>query len=187
MTAQKECRVRSWEVLGILLLAPLMAGCPRIVSIDYQPSTSVQGQGIVKVEGFRYVPSEEGRVNSRQVQLHPGAPGSLQLTHDIATFFADAVKQELAHAGYQVDSGADRSVSGTIKQFYLDWVDTSKMTFQASVEFTVRQNDHVLYSDTVSCRSERPKTVTGDGAVIAEGTRACITQFLRAAQQTNAL
>jgi hypothetical protein len=44
-----------------------MAGCPRILSIDYQPSTSVQGEGIVKVEGFRYVPSEEGRVNSRQV------------------------------------------------------------------------------------------------------------------------
>jgi hypothetical protein len=187
MTAWRNCRLGPWAVFGILLFVPSIAGCPRVLSIDYRPSTSLRGQGLVKVEAFRYIASEEGRVTAKQVQLHPQAPGSLRLTRDIATFFADAVKQELAHAGYQVERGADRAVSGTIKQFYLDWVDPSKMTFQGSVEFVVRKSDQVLYTDTVSCRAERPKTVTGDGPVIADGTRACITQFLQAAQLAKAL
>jgi hypothetical protein len=164
-----------------------LAGCPRIVHIDYQSSGSIQGQGTVHIGNFSYVASEQGQLSPRQVELHPRAAGSLYLSNEVGAFFADAVKQELAHAGYQVQEGADRSVSGRIHRFFLDWVDTSEMTFQAKVEFTVRRNDQVQYTDTVSCRAEKPKMVTGDGAVIADGTRTCIVQFLQAAQEAKAL
>src|SRR5438067_7191293 len=97
MTEWRTRTLGRWTVFGILLLVPFIAGCPRILSIDYRPSVALQGHGSVKVEGFRYIPAEEGRVKAKQVQLPPKTAISLWLTTDIAAFFAGALRLELTH------------------------------------------------------------------------------------------
>src|SRR5918997_2172158 len=78
----------------------ILSGCPRILSIDYQPSNTIKGEGTIQIGPFRYMPFENGQVHAKQVQLNAQAAGSLYLSEDVAAFFAEALRRELASSGY---------------------------------------------------------------------------------------
>ena len=44
---------RLWTI-GLLLCLVTATGCPRMVSLDYQPSNPLRGQGTVGIAPFRY-------------------------------------------------------------------------------------------------------------------------------------
>jgi hypothetical protein len=177
----------SAPALVLLGLISTLSGCARFISIDYQPANALKGQGTVEVGAFHYIPAEKGEVRPKQVQVNPHAAGSLYLTRDVAEFFAEAVRRELVSSGYQVDPHAPRSITASIERFYLDWVADADMTFGLSVTYAVREGDHITYTDTISCRSTKPKTLASDSAVVAAATRDCIVRFLRNAQEAKAL
>ena len=177
----KQCASRPYRLLVLLIL--LIAGCAKILSLDYHPSHSLQGQGHIDVTSFHYLPSELGEVRPKQVQLNPKAFGSVYLTQDISAFFTDAVKREVVAAGYQLSPDKRRTVTGTIKRFYLDWVDTSEMTFDMTISYAVLSGDQILYENTVACRSSRGKALANDSVVVQEATRQCIVKFLQNAQE----
>jgi hypothetical protein len=103
----------------------------------------------------------------------------LYLSHDVAEFFTEAVRRELVSSNYQVAPHAPRSITGSIERFYLDWVADADMTFDLSVTYVVREGGHITYTDTISCRSTKPKTLASDSAVIAAATRDCWRELLK--------
>jgi len=165
----------------------ILSGCPRILSLDYQPSNVLKGQGTIQIESFRYAPFEKGEVRAKQVQLNPHAAGSVYLSQDVALFFTDALKRELIHSGYQITPQTERSLSGRIDRFYLDWVDAGDITFDMSVTYVIREGDRVVDTDTVSCRSTKPKVLMNNTVIIQEATKTCISQLLQGAQEAKAL
>lgn len=174
-----------WGILSLLIL--LTTGCAQVLDLDYRPSHFLQGQGEIDVAPFHYLPSESGEVRPKQVQLNPKAVGSVYLTQDISAFFTDAMKREVVAAGYQLVPGKGPTVAGTIKRFYLDWVITSEMTFDMSVNYTVLSGEQILYEDTVACRSTKGKALMNDSLVVQEATRQCIVKFLQNAQEAKVL
>jgi hypothetical protein len=72
-----------------------------MVSLDYQPSNPLRGQGTVGIATFRYQPSDEQLVRSRQVETNPSAKTNLFLNQEIGVFFSEALRLELARSGYQ--------------------------------------------------------------------------------------
>jgi hypothetical protein len=165
----------------------ILSGCPRILSIDYQPSNTIKGEGTIQIGPFRYMPFENGQVHAKQVQLNTQAAGSLYLSEDVAAFFAEALRRELVSSGYQVEPEDQRSLGGSVDQFYLDWIDAAEMTFDMSVTYIVRHGDRVVYTDKVSCQANRPKSLMADSAIIRDATKECIIQFIQTAQGAKAL
>jgi hypothetical protein len=57
---------------GLLLCVVTATGCPRMVSLDYQPNNPLRGQGTVGTAPFRYQASDEHRVRltSREFLYH---------------------------------------------------------------------------------------------------------------------
>ena len=105
-----------WTI-GLLLSLVTTAGCPRMVSLDYQPSNPLRGEGSVGTAPFRYQASDEHRVRPRQVESNPSSKTELFLTKEIGAFFSDALRLELGRSGYSVNDSSDRIVSGTITRF----------------------------------------------------------------------
>ena len=63
-----------------------------MVSLDYQPSNPLRGQGTVGIAPFRYQASDEHRVRPRQVETNPSAKTDLFLSQEIGVFFSDALR-----------------------------------------------------------------------------------------------
>lgn len=173
--------------LALLPFLLILSGCPKILSLDYQPSNVLRGQGTIQIESFRYAPFEKGEVRAKQVQLNPRAAGSVYLSQDVALFFTDALKRELIHSGYQITPQTERSLSGQIDRFYLDWVDAGDITFDMSVTYVIREGDRVVDTRTVFCRSTKPKDLMNNTVIIQEATKTCISQLLQGAQEAKAL
>ena len=85
-----------------------------MVSINYQPTNPLRGQGTVGTAPFRYQASDEHLVRERQVETNPSAKTGLFLTQEIGVFFSDALRLELGRSGYTIKEPSDRILSGTI-------------------------------------------------------------------------
>ncbi len=173
--------------LALLPFLLVLSGCPRILSLDYQPTNVLRGQGTIQIESFSYTPFEKGEVRAKQVQLNPRAAGSVYLSQEVASFFTDALKRELVHSGYQITPQTERSLTGRIDRFYLDWVDVGDITFDMSVTYVIRDGNRVVDTRTVSCRSTKPKDLMNNTVIIQEATKTCISQLLQGAQEAKAL
>src|SRR5262245_10019565 len=95
----------------LLLLIATTTGCPRIVSMEYQPTNSLKGQGTVGTAPFLYRPSDEHRARPHQVETDPASKNKLYLAQEIGTFFADALRKELDRSGYRTTEPSDHIVS----------------------------------------------------------------------------
>ena len=84
---------------GLLLCVVTAAGCPRMVSLDYQANNPLRGQGTVGTAPFRYQVSDEHRVLPRQVETDPLVKIDLFLSQAIGAFFSDALRLELSRSG----------------------------------------------------------------------------------------
>ncbi|BCA54568.1 hypothetical protein W02_17080 [Nitrospira sp. KM1] len=170
---------RRWAIPSLIMAALLSAGCPRILYLNYQPSTSVRGSGEVQVDTFVYAGHPTGLMKRKEVESSGSDSEALFLSQDIAVFFTNAVKDELTFAGYTVQSSAARVVSGTIKQFYLEYVGAQDQHFQLDVDFHVTGHDAAGNFET-SCEIDRRQTRDWmkTGILIEGGIRECIAIFM---------
>jgi hypothetical protein len=177
---------RLWTI-GLLLCLVTATGCPRMVSLDYQPSNPLRGQGTVGIAPFRYHASDEHRVRPRQVETDPLAKTDLFLSQEIGTFFSDALRLELSRSGYTMNDSSDRFVSGTITRFYLDWRSGQDRSFELTADYTIQSSEHTLFSWHCSSVQKGPNMLPEDGILIRKGTADCMRRFIEAAQDARAL
>jgi hypothetical protein len=186
--AGKRSRLRVsflWTICLLLLIATT-TGCPHIVSMEYQPTNSLKGQGPVGTRPFRYQPSEEQHVRPRQVQTDPSSKNKLYLTKEIGVFFEDALRKELDRSGYRTMEPGDRIVSGTITRFHLDWKSGQERSFELAVDYTVRSGERTRFTWHCTSAQRGPNLLVQDGMLIREGIADCVHRFLAAAQEANA-
>jgi len=179
---------RHWWTGALALIVSLaLTGCPRVLYLDYQPGTSVRGNGPVRVDSFAYAGNPRGLM--RQKELETGAQDveALYLSQDIGDFFAGALKKELVSAGYELKPDAARVVSGTIDHFFLDYVGQQDQRFQMQATFQVARQGSLPYS--ASCRSDKQqlRDWMRSGLLIERGVKDCLDEFLRGAQAAGAL
>ncbi|HEY6085643.1 MAG TPA: hypothetical protein VIU63_09625 [Nitrospira sp.] len=181
------CHGLGGRFAALLAVAVLTTGCPRILSIDYKPSTSIKGSGPVRVDPFLYRGHPTGLMKSKELESGRRDAEALYLSQDIGSFFTIAFQKELVKAGYDVKPEATRIVSGTIEHFFLDYAGEADQRFQIRVIFnstTIKDS-----SFTSTCQSDRQQTRdwSTSGLLIERGVKDCIEQFLKAAQAADAL
>lgn len=174
-------------VAALAAMMVLLAGCPRVLHLDYRPSTSFKGSGPVRVDSFMYAGHPTGLMKQKELQTGAKDPEALYLSQDINEFFAAALKSELVLAGYDLRLDARRTISGTIEQFFLDYVGKDEQRFQIRVAFTVSRNDRPPFTST--CRTDRQQVRDWmrSGLLIQEGIQLCIDEFIKSAQAAGAL
>jgi hypothetical protein len=153
-----------------------------MVSLDYQPTNPLRGQGPVGTAPFRYQASDEQRVRPRQVETNPSAKTVLFLTQEIGVFFSEAFRLELGRSGYTLKEPSDRIVSGTITRFYLDWRNGEDLLFELAATYTVQSDERTLFSWHCSSVQTGPNMLAEDGILIRKGTADCMHRFIEAAQ-----
>lgn len=177
---------RLWTI-GLLLCVVTATGCPRMVSLDYQPSNPLRGQGTVGIATFRYQPSDQNRVRARQVETNPSAKTDLFLSQEIGVFFSDALRLELSRSGYAMNDSSDRFVSGAIMRFYLDWKSGEDRSFELVADYTVQSDERALFSWRCSSVQKGSNMLAEDGILIRKGTADCMRRFIEAAQDAKVL
>ncbi len=177
---------RLWTI-GLLLCAVTATGCPRMVSLDYQPTNPLRGQGTVGTAPFQYQASDEHRVRPRQVETDPSAKTDLFLSQEIGVFFSNALRLELSRSGYTMNDSSDRIVSGTITRFYLDWRSGKDRSFELDADYTVQSGERTLFSWHCSSVQKGPNILAEDGILIRKGTADCMRRFIEAAQDAKVL
>lgn len=175
------------KLVGLLFCVVTAAGCPRMVSLDYQANNPLRGQGAVGTALFRYQASDEHRVRPRQVETDSSAKTELFLTQEIGTFFSDALRLELSRSGYTMNDSSDRFVAGTITRFYLDWRSGEDRSFELAVDYTVQSSERILFSWHCSSFQRGPSMLPEDGILIRKGTADCMRRFIEAAQDARVL
>jgi uncharacterized lipoprotein YajG len=170
-----------------LLAVVLLTGCPRVLYLDYRPSASFKGNGPVHVGAFTYAGHPKGLMRQKEVESGEQDPEVLYLSQNIGEFFAGALTKELTSAGYELLPDSSRAVSGTIEEFYLDYVGRHDQVFRIETTFLVANAGATAF--TTSCRSERQqvKDWLKSGTLIEQGVRNCIETFLKEAQAAGAL
>jgi len=177
---------RLWSI-GLLFCVVTATGCLRMVSLDYQPTNPLRGQGTVGTAPFRYQASDEQRVRPRQVETNPSARTDLFLSQEIGTFFSNALRLELGRSGYTMNDSSDRIVSGTITRFYLDWRSGEDRSFELAADYTVQSGERTLFSWHCSSVQKGPNMLAQDGILIRKGTADCMHRFIEAAQDARVL
>ena len=172
---------------AVLLTTVLLGGCPRVLYLDYHPSTLIKGSGPIRVDAFTYAGHPTGLMKKKELQSSSHDPEALYLSQDIGEFFAGALKKELALAGYDLRADSTRTVSGTIEQFFLDYGDRHDQRFIIQTTFQILRKDAPLF--TTSCHSEQQqvKDWMKSGSLIERGVRDCIDTFMKTAQAGGAL
>ena len=171
-----------WRVVALLVMALLTVGCPRVLYLNYQPSTPIKGSGTIQVDAFLYAGHPTGLMKPKELGSIARDPEALYLSQDISVFFTNALKAELTFGGYNVQPASARIVSGTIEHFLIDYVGSNDQRFQIRATFSVARKDDPIF--TTSCRSERqqPKDWMRSGLLIERGIKDCIEEFMTQAQ-----
>jgi hypothetical protein len=176
-----------WLVAALFVLACLSVGCPRVLHLDYQPSNSIRGNGTVEVAPFLYTGHPTGLVKQKELESSSRNVEALYLSQDIGEFFTNAVRQELAFSGYQVQPGEARIVSGTVEQFFLDYVGEVEQRFEIRVTFNVNRTDAAVFAS--ACRSDLRRSMDWmkSDVLITRGIKDCIEQFMNSARAAGVL
>ncbi len=119
------------------MMALLTAGCPRVLYLNYQPSTPIKGSGTIQVDPFLYAGHPTELMRQKELGSIARNPEALYLSQDIGIFFTNALKAELTFAGYDVQPSSAHILSGTIEHFLIDYVGANDQRFQVRVTFNV--------------------------------------------------
>jgi hypothetical protein len=178
---------RKYGDVALLLIAVLLSGCPHLISLDYVPNNPYVGQGQVGVERFEYLPLKRGELGPRHVEVNPQAAGRFYLSQPVPEFFAEAVKRELIHSGYQVTSSADLVISGQIERFYYNPVDAQEASIELIVQYVVRNQESEMFTQSVKVLRKTSKSLLAVSQLIHIATRESIHQFLTGAREAKVL
>jgi hypothetical protein len=176
-----------WSSVALLVMALLTAGCPRVLYLNYQPSTPIKGSGAIQVDPFLYGGHPTRLMKEKKLESIARNPEALYLSQDIGTFFTNALKAELTFGGYDVQPVSTRIVSGTIEHFLIDYAGDGDQSFLIGATFKVERKDAPVF--TTSCRSERQQSAdwTRSGFLIERGVKECIQEFMIQAHAAGAL
>ena len=173
--------------VGMWLVVVSAAGCLRVLSIDYQATNSIRGQGTAQVASFQYQPADEQRVRPHEVETPEKSEARLFLSETVAAAFSRAVKAELARSGYTLMESASRTISGAVTRFYLDWRKEGERIFEFEVTYAVQSEGHRPFSWSCSSVKTGPDMLQEDALLIKAGMADCIQRFLLAAQEAQVL
>ena len=172
----------------VVLVLVLLSGCGSLVSIDYEATNVLKGEGAVRVSPFAYQPFDLRRVRPRQVETHPEAKTEMFMVDEIGSFFANALRKEVLKSGYTLNDSAERVISGTLTRFYIDWSsDQMDRSFQLGVDYTVSRREQARFTWKCSSIQQGPNQMGNDGPLIRKGVADCMQRFLEAAQQAQVL
>ena len=172
----------------LVVILMVLSGCGRLVSIEYEATSVLKGEGAIRVASFTYEPFEAHRVRPRQVETHPEAKSELFMVEEIGGFFTDALRKELLKSGYSLNEAAERVLSGAVTRFYLDWTtDQMDRSFQLGVNYIVSRKEEALFTWQCSSVQRGPNQMSQDGPLIRKGIADCVQRFLEAAQHAHAL
>jgi hypothetical protein len=171
----------------LIVIACLLAGCPRVISLDYVPSNSLRGQGQLQVETFEYRAPKKGIERPKEMGGDAQEFEVFYLSQDIGTFFTKALKSELVHSGYEIVPTEKVVVSGKVERFYFDYERSEGQVFEIHVSYTVRHDGTTAYSYACDSTQERSTTLTTSGLAIKAGIKDCIERFIASAQDARAL
>ncbi len=173
--------------VGVSLALISMTSCLRLLSLDYQATNSMKGQGAVSVAGFRYQATDEQRVRPHEVETPPRSEAKLFLSEPIGSVFSWAVQSELVRSGYTVTESGPRTIFGMVTRFYLDWTKETGRTFELEVTYSVQSDDRQPFSWRCSSIKTGSEMLEEDALLIKAGMADCIQRFLLAARDTQAL
>ncbi len=176
-----------WILAALVMTALLCAGCPRVLYLDYRPSTPIKGKGPVQVAAFAYAGHPTGLMNQKELESGARNTERLYLSQNIGDFFTGALVKELAFAGYDLAPDADRAVSGMIEQFFLDYVGEDEQRFQIRATFSVSHKGTPAFTSSCHSNRQQSKDWMRSGQLIERGIKDCIEEFLRNAQAAAAL
>ena len=166
----------------LVLAAVLLAGCPRVISLDYVPSNKLKGHGRLQVDTFKYRTPDKGIERQKEMGADAQEFEVFYLSQDVGAFFTDALKKELAHSGYEVEPAEKVVVSGTIERFHFDYERPDGQAFEIHVSYRVSHGGAPVYSYVCESTQQRSTTLTTSGLVIKSGIKDCIERFIQAAQ-----
>lgn len=124
--------------LSVFLVAAL-SGCS-IKMVSYSPSILMEGAGGVKVGEFRYLPSEQGKLESNQLDTGMGL-NPIYSEIAIKDYVSDAVRKELKFIGYKLDLKSLIVISGDIIEYSCDYVGVTTVDVKAKIEWKVISDD----------------------------------------------
>jgi len=173
--------------VGIWLTLISTAGCLRVLSLDYQATNSIKGQGLVHVMPFRYQAADEQRVRPHEVETPPRSEAKLFLSGAIGTVFSQALQSELARSGYAIEESSPHMISGVVTRFYLDWTKETERTFELEVTYEVQSDGRQSFSWSCSSLKRGINMLAEDALLIKAGIADCIERFLFATREAQAL
>ncbi len=171
----------------LILVSWLIAGCPRVISLDYVPSNPLKGQGRLQVNTFDYRAPAQGVERPKEMQADAEEFEVFYLSQNIGEFFTNALKSELDHSGYEVAPTEDLVITGTVERFYFDYEGPDGQAFEIRVSYTVRRSGAAAYSHACESRQEQSTALSTSGLVIRAGIKHCIERFLQDAQNAKVL
>ncbi len=173
------------KLIPLMILVLVASGCAMKMT-SYSPSILMEGQGRVTVSDFKYLPSDDGKLKSNQVDTGMGL-NPLYSENEIKDYVSDAVSKELKFIGYRLDPEASLSISGNIVEYSMDYIGLRNVDAKVSIEFIVtgladgkrqelyRKNQEGFYTAS-------KWTSTEFTLMMNEALRNCIKSFVSDAQ-----
>jgi hypothetical protein len=180
-------RLRWIFSVGASLALISTTGCLRILSLDYQATNSIKGQGAIYVALFQYQAADEGPIRPHEVETPPRSEAKLFLSDAIGTVFSVALQSELARSGYAITESSPRAISGVVTRFYLDWTKETERKFELEVTFAVQSAGRQSFSWRCSSLKRGSDMLENDSLLIKAGIADCIQHFLLAARNEQVL
>jgi hypothetical protein len=192
------------KLIHVLLAVVLVgvAGCAVQVSSQYAPSVLLEGKGDVTIADFSYEPEgytldpasgkyykspqalEEKRFfGDNQIYTFSGLT-PVFLDKPVAVFVTESIKKELKFIGYSLTLGANRVISGAIKEASIDYIGYTTCDYVFKIQFNINNSEGgVLSSKLIEGRySEGKFTSTGPTSGLYTALAKAIENFVKSAQ-----
>ena len=178
------------KMLWVAIVVSLLCGCS-IKMISYSPSLLINGSGVIYARDFKYMPFEDGKLKSNQIDTGGGL-NPVYSEMDIKDYVADALLKELKFIGYKLDSSSPTIISGDILEYSCDYVGFTNVTIKTRINFRVMKLvdgkwDNVYTKIHEGFYQASKWTSMESTLVINEGLRNCIKKFIEDAQSVRIL
>ncbi len=168
-----------------MVVVLLLSGCSTTLPINYIPSSSVRGTGIVSVGTIKYVPAENGQVAQNEFQKNALGVGKIYLSKDIASLIETALKKELVLSGFEVQHRSNFVIEADINRFYYDWIGLLEVDFELEIVFRLKENGRVIFEHNTFSHQKAPKTMATDTEAVRASISDCIDDFMLEARHRN--
>jgi hypothetical protein len=178
------------RMLWLAIVVSVLCGCS-IKMVSYSPSLLMNGSGVIYARDFKYMPFEEGKLKSNEVDTGSGL-NPVYSEMDIKDYVADALLKELKFIGYKLDPSSSTIISGDILEYSCDYVGFTKVTIKVRINFRVMKlvdgNWNNVYTKNHEGFYQANKLVSMEySLLINEGLRNCIKNFIENAQSARIL